>query len=223
MKKILCTLTLLFVGIATYAQSDYTDLIKERQALAKLSKEEINAKASKSARVEAKKLVKEGWKVAPGSMPIEKQLDRRWKMQVEQDEDGFPKYIMGQAASKGGNYDAARMQALNLAKIELAGNIATEVTALIESDVENNQMDANEAQSVTESVMGSVNTIAQSIGRTIVVSDFYRELSNKNVEVSIVLFYNGQMAKEAAKKAIKDDMMKRGDVLVNKLEKLLGF
>ena len=125
---------MLAVSVSTYADS-VKDQLKERKELAKASKKELNEKASKAARKEAKKLSKEGWKTAPGALPLEKQLDRSYIMQYQYDNDGFPQFIMAEAMSTGGNYDAAKMQALELAKQNLAGQIQTEVTTLVESTV----------------------------------------------------------------------------------------
>ena len=180
MKKLVMFIVLSIVtsGV-TFAQSA-KDLAKERKELMKASKAELNDKATKAARKEAKKLKKEGWTIAPGALPLEKQLDKSYLMQYEYDEEMFPKYIMGEAMSIGGNYDAAKMQALELAKQNLAGQIQTEVTALIENTVANEQMEAEQAASITRSVMASKNLISQSIGRTITVMEVYRTLSNKN-------------------------------------------
>ena len=106
-------------------------------------------------------------------------------MQYEYDENGYPKYIMGEAMSIGGNYDAAKMQALELAKQNLAGQIQTEVTALIENTVTNKQLEAEEAATITQRVLASKNLISQSIGRTITIMESYRTLSNKNKEVLV--------------------------------------
>ena len=130
---------------------------------------------------------------------------------------------MGEAMSIAGNYDAAKMQALELAKQNLAGQIQTEVTALIENTVANEQLDEEQAASVTRSVMASKNLISQSIGRTITVMEAYRTLSNKNKEVLVRIAYNSDMAKKATIKAVKEDLERRGDALHNKLEKLLGW
>ena len=223
MKKLVMFIVLSIVtsGV-TFAQSA-KDLAKERKELMKDSKAELNDKATKAARKEAKKLKKEGWTIAPGALPLEKQLDKSYLMQYEYDEEMFPKYIMGEAMSIGGNYDAAKMQALELAKQNLAGQIQTEVTALIENTVANEQMEAEQAASITRSVMASKNLISQSIGRTITVMEVYRTLSNKNKEVLVRIAYNSNMAKKAAKKAIKDDLEKKGDDLHNKLDELLGW
>lgn len=196
---------------------------KERKVMLKASKSELNDKASKAARKEAKKLKKEGWTTAPGAFPLDKQLDKSYIMQYEYDSDMYPKYIMGEAMSVGGNYDAAKMQALELAKQNLAGQIQTEVTALVENTVANKQLDEGDAASITQSILASKNLISQSIGRTIPVVEAYRTLSNKNKEVLVRIAYNSDMAKKVAKEAIKKDLEKKGDDLHNKLDELLGW
>lgn len=223
MKKLLLfVMALALAGGVAFAQSA-KDLAKERNALAKYSKAELNQKASKTARKEAKRMMKEGWTTTPGALPLEKQLDKSYMMQYEYDETMFPKYIMGEAMSIGENYDAAKMQALELAKQNLAGQIQTEVTALIENTVANKQMAQEQAASITQSVMSSKNLISQSIGRTITVIEAYRVVSGKNKEVLTRIAYNSQMAKEAAKKAIREELGKKGDDLHKQLDELLGW
>lgn len=223
MRRITITLALaaltVFAGNAL-AQST-NDVIKERQELKKASKKELNEKASKAARKEAKSLTKEGWDVAPGALPLEKQLDRSYMMQMEYDDNLYPKYIMGEAMSTGENYDAAKMQALELAKQNLAGQIQTEITAIVENTVANKQLAAEEASSITESVMASKNLISQSIGRTLPVVECFRTNSKGNKEVLIRIAYNGDMAKEMAKKVIREDLEKKGIDLHEQLDNML--
>lgn len=196
---------------------------QERKEIYKASKAELNTKATKAARKEAKKLRKEGWTSAPGALPIERQLDRSYLMQMEFDENMYPKYLMAEAMSIGGNYDAAKMQAIELAKQNLAGQIQTEVTALIENTVANKQLDAEQAESITQSILAGKTLISQSIGRTITVVEVYRTLPNKNKEVLVRIAYNGDMAKKVAKKAIQEDLEKKGNDLHKKLDELLGW
>lgn len=213
-----------FTTICSAQEKSYKDFMKERKEMQKFTKDQVNEKASKDARKAAKQLQKEGWKVAPGGLPMEKQLDRLYEMQYEIDfETGFPKFIKGEAMSTGGNYDAAKMQAMNLAKIELAGNISTEVAALIDSRVENNQLNPEEAVSATESVMAAKSLIQQKIGRTIIALELYRDLQNKNKEVRVVVMYNSDMAKATAKDAIREEMNKKSDKLADQLDEILGF
>lgn len=223
MRKILLfAMVLILAGGHAQAQSA-KELQKERRELAKASKAELSEKASKAARKEAKKLTKEGWGTTPGTLPLDKQLDKSYMMQYEYDDTMFPKYIMGEAMSIAENYDAAKMQALELAKQNLAGQIQTEVTALVENTVANKQLSAEQAASVTQSVMSSKNLISQSIGRTIPVVEVYRTLPNKNKEVLVRIAYNSQMAKEAAKNAVRKDLESKGDDLHKQLDKLLGW
>lgn len=223
-KFIVGLMALLLVSTAgiSYAQS-VKDQLKERKELAKASKKELNEKASKGARKEAKRLAKEGWKTAPGALPLDKQLDKSYLLQYQYDAEGFPQYIMAEAMSTGGNYDAAKMQAMELAKQNLAGQIQTEVTALIENTVANEQMDQSQAASITRSVMASKNLISQSIGRVVPVMETYRVVNGNNREVLVRIAYSQALAKAAAKRAVKQELEQRGDSLHNKLDQLLGW
>ena len=221
-KFFVCAFAFLCLTANVSAQT-VKDIRKERQEIRKASKKDMNEKATKTARKDAKKLKKEGWITVPGALPLEKQLDKSYMMQMEYDEDMYPKYLMGEAMSIGENYDAAKMQALELAKQNLAGQIQTEVTALIENSVANKQLANEDASSLTQSIMGAKNLISQSIGRTIIVMECYRVKTNKNKEVLVRIAYNGAMAKAAAKRAIQDELKSKSEDLQKKLDQLLGW
>ncbi len=197
--------------------------LKERREILKASKSELKEKASKAARKEAKKLKKDGWTAAPGALPIDRQLDKSYLMQYQYDENMYPTFLMGEAMSIGENYDAAKMQALELAKQNLAGQIQTEVTALVENTVVNKQLTADEATSIAQTVTAGKSLISQSIGRVIPVVEVYRTKSNKNKEVLMRIAYNSDMAMEAVKNALRDELEKKGEDLHKKLETLLDM
>ena len=199
------------------------DQIKERKENRKLTKSELNEKATKAARKEAKALTKDGWEVMPGQLPLEKQLDRAYNMQMEVGEDLFPKFIFGDATSIAENYDAGKLQANELAKQNLAGMIQTEITALIENSVDNKQLASEQAASVVKTISASKNLIAQSIGRLIPVVECYRTKSNKNKEVRVQLAYSDKMAKEAAKIAMREELEQQSDDLHQKLDEIIGW
>lgn len=224
MKKLIYAVVALtlFTSVNAYADS-VKDQIKERKELAKATKEELNAKASKAARKEAKQLAKDGWKVAPGALPIEKQLDRSYEMQFQYDYDGFPKWIIAEAMSTGGNYDAAKMQALALAKQNLAGLIQSEIGALIENSVDNKQMDQSDATSITQTVSASKEKIMQSLGRVITIMEVYRVVNGRGREVLVRIAYSQEAAKSAAKKAIQEDLESQNNALHEELDELLGW
>lgn len=224
MRTIRFVLTLVLVMTFTVSFAQLTkEQIKERKEIKKASKAELGEKATKTARKAAKRLAKEGWTTTPGALPLEKQLDKSYLMQMEYDENMFPKYLMGEAMSIGENYDAARLQAMELAKQSLAGQIQTEVTALIENTLSNKQLAAEEAASLTQIISAGKNLISQSIGRVLTVVEMYRVLGNKNKEVSLRIAYNAEMAKQTAKKAVRQELEKKGDDLHKKLDELLGW
>nr|MBR6146570.1 hypothetical protein [Paludibacteraceae bacterium] len=188
-------------------------------ATAALAAEKLDRLAAK----EAKKLEKEGWMIRPGSLPLEQQLLKSYELQSKTDEDLYPLYIMGEATSVGENYDAAKTAAISLALNNLAGQIQTELTALIENTVVNKQLTAEEAVSISETVMTSKSLISQSLGRTMPVMECYRLNSKKNTEVLVRIAYSQKKAKVQALKAVKEEMERKGEKVNEQLDKILGL
>lgn len=177
---------------------------------------------NKQAKKEAKAFEKDGWEITPGALPLQVQFLNAYEMQTEKDDLGYPKFIIGEAMSIGENYDAAKMQALELAKLNLAGAIETELVTLVDNSVSNKQLSSEEAASITETVTANKNLISQNIGRVVTIAECYRTLKNKNKEVYVRIAYNAEMAKEAAKKAIRKDLEQKGTELQQKLDELLA-
>lgn len=183
---------------------------------------QIQQKALKQARQEARKFKKQKWYVAPGALPMDKQIEKAWELQYMVDDHGYPLYIVATGNSVAETQSAAKLQATELAKLELAGLVQTNVAALIENSVANNQLNAEEAASVTKTVAASKNIIAQEIGRVIVLFEIYRRI-DKNVESSVRIGYNSELAMESAKKAIRKQLEDQTEILHEKLDKLLDF
>lgn len=224
MRRLFITLLTVIVAASGFVMFSQTnrDLLKERQENVKLSKKELNEKASKAARNEAKNLKKQGWQVAPGALPIEKQLDRSYSMQYQYDYDGSPMFIMAEGMSTGGNYDSAKMQALELAKQNLAGQIQSEVCALVESSIANRQLEQGEASSIAKTVMASKNKISQNLGRIVPVMETYRVVNGNSREVLVRISYSMKQAKSIANKTIIADLEQEGNDLHNRLNKILN-
>lgn len=183
---------------------------------------------SKIAAKEAKSYKKAGWIVAPGQLPLELQLARAYQLRSEKDANDYDLYVDGQAQSVGATYDAAKMQALEMAKLQLASKLQTQITTIIDNTLANNQLPKEQAESITKTVAASKTLITQNIGRVLTVVECYRELPKKNKEVLVQIFYNKQKAMAAAKQSIKEQMVKdglakEGEELHNKLDKILGF
>ena len=219
------TVTALMALLASSCSSTKTanrEIQEEREELVEMTSTEVNRKATKAARDEAKKLKKEGWMVTPGALPLDKQLDRSYMMQYEFDENLYPKYIMGEAMSVGSNYDGAKMQALELAKLNLAGQIQNEIVAVVKNLLANDQLGAEEAATVTRSVMSAKNRIVQNIGRTLTVVEAYRTLRNKNKEVLVRIAYSSEMAMSAAKNAVRESLEVEGEELGKEVDEIFS-
>ena len=224
MKKLLVAVLALSVSCSVAFAEGKTrkEIRKERMEIRKWSEKERKTKVDQSIRKEAKRLAKAGWEVKPGAMPLEKQLERSYVMQFEFDENLLPKYFMGEASSVGENFDAARIAAHSLAMNDLAGQIQTEVTALTENTVANQQLSPEEAASLTETVMSSKSLNSQSIGRTIPVIECFRINEKKNTEVLVRIAYNSELALAAAKKAVRAELERKGLNLHEQLDRVLG-
>lgn len=185
-------------------------------------KKEVKSRAIKKARKEAKQFKKDGFHVAPGALPMDMQLEKAWMKQAETDENGYDTYIVATGQSVGETQTAAKIQATETAKLELAGTIATNIAALIENSIANQQLNADEAASVTKTVAASKNIIAQELGRVLTLFEVYRE-KGQNVESNVRIAYNSDMAMEMAKKVIRQQLEEETDILHEKLEQLMDF
>ncbi len=192
-----------------------------KQEKAKAAKTELKKKASKTARKEAKRFKKEGWAVSPGALPLEKQLDRSYMFELDVDDDLNPRYVIGEGRSIGENFDAANIQATELARMQLAGKIGSEATALVDNLVANKQLAADQAASITTTMIESKTIFSQKLGRVQVALALSRVLANGNKEVLIRLVAKEESLKEIAKQAIRDELEKDGKELSDELKAIL--
>lgn len=195
---------------------DYKNLKKTEKVLDK----DIQKKAIKAARKEAKKLEKEGFRTPVGKIPLAKQIETAWEKQAELDMEGNPYWYIASQRVIGGNQTSAAMQATNAAKIDLAGQIQTRVSQLIEAKVANDDMGQEEAASLSSVVAASKSVISATLGRTIPLVEVYRTLENKNVEVMVTIGYSAQAANQAAVKAIREKLAGDSEKLAKELDKL---
>ncbi len=135
--------------------------VVEAQKSSKEIRKALNTKPPREVKRQAKDYEKQGYYEAVGAMSIERQLTNAWMREIETDDKGYPKFIVATGSSVGETQIAAKLQATEAAKLELAGTIATNVAALIENNIANSQLNTEEAASVTRTVAASKNIIAQ--------------------------------------------------------------
>lgn len=213
MKQLFSTMVLILaVVIALPSMAQSTKQIKK----------DIHKKAMKEARKEAKKLKKDGFNVAPGQLPMDKQIEATWIKRYETDDKGNKKWFVVDARAVGETHSAAKMQANEVAKINLAGQIGSEVAGLVETNIANAQLNAEEAASVTETVATFKSIVGSKIGRT---STFFEADKNigKNTEVFITIGYNYEDAINMAKDIIRNGLKEKAKVQSGQLDKILDF
>ena len=114
------------------------------------------------------------------------------------------------------------MQAYEMAKINLAGQIGTEVAGLIETTLANSQLNAEDAASVTETVASFKSKVMSEMGRIETLFEASRNI-DKNTEVNVTLAYSTESAKEIAKKMIRKDLSEKAKLNSETLDELLDF
>lgn len=210
---------MLAVNVAAQERATGKDFknLKERE---KVLDKDLRKKAIKNARSEAKKLEKEGFKTPVGKLPLAKQIETSWEKQAELDMDGNPYWYVASSRIIGANQSAAAMQATNTAKIELAGQIQTKVSQLIEAKVANDDMGQEEAAGLSSVVAASKSVIFSTLGRIIPLVEVYRTLPNHYVEVMVTIGYSIQEANKEAVNAIRKELAAKSEDLVKELDKL---
>lgn len=165
---------------------------------------------AKEAKKEAKRLKKEGWSAPAGNLPLERQLAQAYKLQAEVNNDMQPKYIFGQAISGGSFYDAAKMQAVELAKAELASNILTDLTTIVNVKLENRQISADQATSASEIIKEGEAVVSQQLVSPIPLVEIYRTLKDGTVEVQIRFAYEKEKGIKTGMNALSTEFEKEG-------------
>ena len=194
--------------------------IKDQKKYEKILDKELQKKAIKEARKEAKQLEKDGFRTPVGKLPLAKQLETAWEKQAEIDSEGNPYWYIASSRAIGANQSSASLQATNAAKIDLAGQIQTKVSQLIEAKVANDDMGQEEAASLSSVVASSKSVISATLGRTIPLVEVFRTLENKNVEVMVTIGYSMQAANKAAIQAVRKELASKSEALAKELDKL---
>ncbi len=228
MKKVLIILSALFL-LFSVAPTDSFGQIKSRKELQKERKQlrnKIKEKAVKQARKEAKRLEKEeGWRVFPGDKPLEKMLEDSWMKQYEMKYDPATggetnAYIWATGNAVAKTKSAGKMQAMELAKVELAGQLKTHVAALTTANIANAQLsgvDAETEQSIVQTAKNITAATLTQIKPTVVLyrtkipkkelkKNNKQQLAPGTVEVQVMLFYDLYQADYQTREAIKQEL-----------------
>lgn len=174
----------------------------------------------KDAKKEAKRLQKEGYQTM--GLPIQRQLEDFYAKISERDDEGMPMYLMATNQAVGNSYTAAQMEATNIAKVRLAGQVQTMVMSQAKADLANSTLSAEDAASITKVLEKSTLMVAQKLNRVLVAQEYYRVLKNNNYEVHVVLLYSSKAVREMVLQDAKELLQKELDNFTPEHEKILS-
>ncbi len=213
MNKLILTGALVLFGLFSFAQKTDKEI-----------KSDIADRAIKAARKEAKKLKKEGWDVVPGSLPLEKILEKSMMKSEEETAKGGKKYIYADGNGVGETKTAAEMQALTVAKLALASQVESNVNALVSANLANQQLNNEDAASITQTIANSKELISAQLGYVEPAFKIYRIPANpKNTEVQMRIFYDVEQSLQIAKKVIQKELKEKLKVNEEQLNKMMGI
>ena len=185
---------------------------------ASVNAQELSKANQKLLKKQLKEFKNEGWKVNPGQLPLETQLTKSFTSQSEVDAMGYEVWIVGEGRSTGTVYDAARTQAMTVAKGEIATKLRTDMTSTIEQDLANEQFGADEAESIAKTIVSQQGrSIDQQLNRPKTLMECWRKLPNGNTEVLIRCAISADTVSKLAKAAIQQA---RRDNLIKDVEKV---
>lgn len=216
MKKIIFTLAAILLASFVCQTISAQDMSNREM------RKKLRLRPPREVRQEARSLEKEGYKVAVGAPTIERQLVDAWLKQQETDENGNPKFFVGNATSVGETQIAAKLQATEAAKLDIAGQIESRVAALIENNIANAQLNMEEANSVTQTIAASKSMVAQRLSNLNTLVEMYRPI-DKNMEASVSIAYNRQQAIDETKNVIRKSLEEKTDILQEELDKILDI
>lgn len=205
------TLVLVFVYSTLDAQSTNKQL-----------KKDLKSKVERDCRKEAKRLQKEGWKVMPGKLSIERQIQEGRFSELNKDEDGNPLYFTATHQAKGGNYSAAQKIANDRARMGLAENISTTFSELVKEKLANTDYGEGDIETIDEFVSTNKNLVSLSLQGVLNVVEIYRESGNM-VEVQVMVKVKMADALKAAKKAYGDKLRQKSDKLAKELDEIVKY
>lgn len=210
-KVFICSLVLLFAYSSVDAQSSDKAL-----------KKDLKAKVEKDCRKTAKKLEKEGWKVMPGKLPLERQIQDSRYAELDKDKNGEKMYFTGTHKTIGGNYSAAKKIADDRARTELAGHISATISELIKGKLSSTDYGDKDIEVIDEFVSANKNLVSVALQGVFPVLEIYREKDDKT-EVQVMVKTNAAEALKLAKKAYRDKLYQQSADLAKELDELLPY
>jgi len=178
----------------------------------------------KDVKKEAKRIKKDGFNNIAGDEVVERQLTRSYEKALEEDENGYSRYIVGNAQVVSGSQAGAKISAEELIRLSVSARIQSNFTAILETQLANEQINASEAATIQKTVAASKNIISLKLGRQVRLTEFYsRNEKNRTWEIVLRLGYDEKMAQKMAVNALKKQLKEESSELADQLDDILDL
>lgn len=211
-KILVCALALLIAAAPAFAQKSDKEL-----------KKELKQNVIRDNRRMAKQMAKEGWRVMPGKLSLERQLQEAQYAELDQTPEGEKRFFIGTHTAIGGNYTAAKQIADNRARVELAQSVNTLVAQKIQEQVANKDFGEGDIQVIDEFVSANQSLVAAQLTGVTPVLEIYRNLPKGQCEVRVVVSMEAQKALKAAREALRPGLEQKAERLAEDLEAILPY
>lgn len=210
-------LILLTISLLSYSQDDIQQK-KEKQL-----RKELSAKVGVQAKKEGKRLISEGWETPPGDENLKNKLENFYLKRKETDAEGYPIWYTSFAQSSGNSQIAAKLSAIEFAKLELSAQLASNISGLVESSLASNSISKDEASNIQKIVAASNNVISTNLTKVITLVEIYKKTPEGNTQCAVHVGMNAKVAEQTAKKAIRKKLEEETNVVKENLDKILGL
>ena len=213
-KMIVMVAAAMFAGVTVNAQSAL-ELAKQQKELNEINMKMLNAKPSKDAKKQAKKLVKDGWMVVGSGKSIEKQLtsDQLLAEELMADENGNPvkRFIQHSSTAVAGTQNAAYATARATCQSEIAAMIETKIAGAMQQKIDNAQTSAINATTVSKFHERVKSIIDASLSHAQAGLNIYRVLPNNNYESQVTISFDKKELAAQLKRKMQQQLEQEGD------------
>ena len=178
----------------------------------------------KDVKKETKRIKKSGFAPLLGEQTVERQLTKSYEKALQEDENGYSRYIVGNAQVVSQSQAGAKISAEELIRLSISARIQSNFTAILETQLANEQINASEAATIQKTVAASKNIISTKLGRQVILTEFYsRNDKNKTWEIVLRVGYDEKMAQKMAVNALKKQLKEEASELADQLDDILDL
>lgn len=212
-KALLCAMAIMVAAPA----------VSNAQMTQKELKKELNKKVDKDSRKEAKALKKDGWKVMPGKLPLDKQIQAAKYSELDKNAEGASRYFTGTHQAIGGNYSAAKQIADNRAYLELAQSVYNDIARKVKDQVASNNFGGKDIEVIDEFISANQSLVSAQLQGAESVIEMYREKDHGQYEVRVFVRIDAEKALKMSKNGYYNLLKEKSQELANTLDKMLDY